>query len=506
MDALRIGGISHPMPCGGHGTCGKCAVWVQGNTSQPTATEKELLRAYADMKPPAEGFALRLACYCRLSSDGAIEWPHQQMRIITSGEGTLPSYDGERVDTLGFAADIGTTTIALRLYNLSNGTLLASRASMNQQSSYGADVLSRIEHAYEHGVRVLKDVLIAQIAEMMRAALADAHVCAAQVERIVIVGNTTMLHFLTGLDPHGIGVSPFTPESLFGQTLQANQILTMFPDHTALYVPRCVSAYVGADTTSGLLATGFDTREDDCLFVDVGTNGEIALQRKDRLVCCATAAGPAFEGAQIAMGMPAAEGAICGVSVENGTIAYETIGGGAPAGICGTGMISLLAMLLSNGVLDETGLLCKEGHVFTAFVVSWHEQLAFQIGDSGVFVTAQDIRQIQLSKAAIAAGIDTLLFSEGISQPQVSELLLAGGFGSQLDPMDAARIGLIPKAFAGKTRAVGNAALLGACAMLFSLAHRHAAEMTAQRARELSLSASPVFMDHYIENMMFPER
>lgn len=516
MDALRVLGISYAMPCGGHGTCGKCTVWVQGIVTEPNEAEKVLLHKYPHSEPPAAGYALRLACYCTLHSDGAIILPAHVMCIVTDGVGTLPFYDGESVSNgnkagvLGFAADIGTTTIALRLFDLKSGSLLSSLAEMNKQSFYGADVLSRIVYANAHGVSVLQDVLVKQLTDMMQVSLSSMNIHASQVGRMVLVGNTTMLHFLCGLDPRGIGVAPFIPQSLFGKTIPANNIFSMFERVTSLYIPPCISAYVGADIISGMLATGFDVFSshlsgENRLLVDVGTNGEMVMQMGGKLVCCATAAGPAFEGAQIEMGMPAMQGAICFVSTQNGAITYQTIGDALPCGICGTGMISALALLLHEGIVDETGLLCQKGHAFEVLVQEQNGQLVFCIGDSGIVITAQDIRQMQLAKAAIAAGIETLLQTEEASVEHIAALLLAGGFGSQLKPQEAARIGLIPEAFANKTYAVGNAALQGASIMLFSKAHRHQAEEMACYAQEHSLSGSALFMERYIENMMFPE-
>lgn len=519
LDALRIGGVSHTMPCGGQGTCGKCAVWVQGIVEEPGKDEKILLAKYAFMQPPSEGYTLRLACYCVLVSDGTIVLPDFSYHIVTESTGTLPFYDGNDMGTLGFAVDIGTTTIAMRLYDMQSGALLFSHAAMNQQSLYGADVLSRIMYANEHGISVLQDMLVKQLTDMMRVSLENASVQASQVERIVVVGNATMLHFLRGLDPRGIGVAPFTPQSLFGETIPAHCVFPMFDGiafdySSSLYIPPCVSAYVGADITSGMLATGFDDidgtftdlKSTSRLLVDVGTNGEMAMQMNGKLICCATAAGPAFEGAQIEMGMPAVHGAIYSVSMKNGEIGYQTIGNATPLGICGTGMISALAALLTAGVVDETGLLLSNGHAFHDFVIEQNGKLVFRIGDSGVVITSQDIRQMQLAKAAIAAGIDTLLQTEKTVAEHITELLLAGGFGSQLQPLEAARIGLIPEAFASNTRAVGNAALQGASMMLFSIAHRRKSERLARCAQETSLSSSALFMERYIENMMFPER
>lgn len=498
-DALRACGASLSMPCGGRGSCGKCVVWAKGRFGGVGEAEAALLRRNS-VFPEKEGFTLRLACFCHFFGDGEVRLPEIQPHAVSDAIGSLPPYDGDRRDAIGFSVDIGTTTIAIRQYALSSGKLLSTRVEMNDQSRFGADVLSRIEHSNTHGVKALQQILIAQLSRMfdgMQAAYSGR-----TVERVVLVGNTTMLHFLTGLDPRGIGVSPFQPQSLFGETFSANTLFPMFSSDTEAYIPRCVSAYVGADISAGMLATAFD-RPGRKLLLDVGTNGEIALQNGERIVCCATAAGPAFEGAQLSMGMPAIDGAIDKVFFSEG-IGYQTIGNAMPRGICGTGVISLLSLLRKEGILSESGLLSEENKCHNRFIRTVDDQKGFMIGDSGVFFSIGDIQQIQLAKAAIAAGIDTLLHEENIDANGIAEFLLAGGFGSRVCASDAAEIGLIPGVCVNQTVAVGNVALHGASMMLFSMAHRKRTDQIVQSAVEKPLSGHPFFMDRYIANMMFP--
>lgn len=500
MDTLRALKIPFPMPCGGHGHCGKCVVWVRGCCSEKSEVEETYLKSSDRL--PHEGFVPRLACLCRLLGDGEVVIPKSNASIVMNTVGMLPAYDGCGTKTYGFAVDIGTTTIAMRLYALDEGKLLTTAAEINDQSIFGADVLSRIEYANVYGVQTLQKVMLSQIERMFNGMIREAACDIKLVERVVFVGNTTMLHFLTGLDPKEIGVSPFQPKSLFGNTFRANDLFPMFLENTEAYIPRCVGAYIGADVSAGMLAMAFDQKKRQ-LLVDIGTNGEIVLQNEERIICCATAAGPAFEGAQITMGVPAMDGAIVRVWMSD-RIEYETIGNAKPRGICGTGLISLLALLKREGVLDETGMLQETNSQLNPNIQEVNGQKAFCIGDSGILLTMQDIRQIQLAKAAIAAGIDTLLAEEKIDAKDVDAFLLAGGFGSQMLTCDAVDIGLIPKDCAEQTIAVGNAALQGASSMLFSKGDRSLNQII-QRAVALPLSNHPVFIERYIENMMFPE-
>ncbi|MCL1795476.1 MAG: ASKHA domain-containing protein [Clostridia bacterium] len=490
-EALSLAGANLSMPCGGRGRCGKCICWVSGAVSAVSAEEGALLSAVPREEPPEPRFTRRLACYCRVSGDCTVALPVEgRASVLFDADGELPRYDGEGTDTLGIAADIGTTTVALRLYSLRDGALLASLGEINRQCAFGADVLSRIDFGNGNGTERLCRAISEQLTEMVLAALDGAKVSVDRVERAVVLGNTTMLHFAAGLDPRGIGVSPFIPESLFGDIRPAGGLIACLPDAAELYVPRCISAYLGADITAGIHAGGLARRAGRTLLIDVGTNGEMALSSDGKLLGCATAAGPAFEGAQIEMGMAALPGAICGARVTDGGIVCDTIGGAPARGLCGTGLISAVHAMRKIGAIDESGALAEDRD-------------AYPLGETGVYLTARDIRQVQLAKAAIAAGVETLMREAGVGD--VDEVLLAGGFGSMIDPADAAGIGLIPRRFVPKTRAVGNIALHGASQMLFSLRARREAEREAAAVTEVPLATNATFMDRYIEQMMFPE-
>ena len=500
-DAARRAGIFLPMPCGGRGRCGKCAVMTKGTFPTPTETESRLLG-----RVPSSGYVTRLACLCT-ASDGEIIIPQGGRKVSVAGmTADLPPYDGDEHDSFGVAADIGTTTVSALLFSFREGNIVSSSHEMNRQANFGADVLSRIDYSNNHGGDELTRTITSQLDGMIRGMIADAGINSCCVTRIVVTGNTTMLHFLTGLDPRGIGVAPFIPESMFGIEMPVSKILAGF-ENAILYIPPSISAYVGADITCGVLSTGMTDGASTRMLIDVGTNGEMALYAGGRLICCSTAAGPAFEGASISMGMPAVSGAISRVDSDagDGRVVYTTIDEAPPAGICGSGMISAIDMMLNEGVLDGGGRLVESGHRFMRLVTRTGDETAFVLEDSGVSLTQRDIRNIQLAKASIAAGASVLMRASGIGPGDLESLCLSGGFGSAIDPAGAAGIGLIPAELINHTIASGNTALSGASQLLFSSSLRKKAEAIASTAEEIPLSSSAEFMEEYVEKMAFRE-
>lgn len=464
-DALADAGFPIDQPCGGNGTCGKCKVRAAGVLSALTAAEQGRLSA----EEQANG--TRLACQAYAIGDTTIYYTTKKGAVQGVTGGVMPEFSREPLSGdkpgHGIAIDIGTTTIAAYLYKLPECECVKTLCEQNRQTQFGADVISRIQYVQEHGGTALTDTVRTQLADMTRT-LTDV-----PPELAVVTGNTTMLHFLTGLDARGIAVSPFTPQSLFGEW------------RGPAYLPRCMSAYVGADITTAVLASDM-TRNTTSFLVDVGTNGEMALWHDGRLYCCSTAAGPAFEGAGISCGMLASEGAVNHVYIEDGKVQYDTIGGVPARGICGTGLIDAVGCMLELGVLDETG------YVEEPFCIC-----------EGVSLTAQDIRAVQLAKAAISAGVDTLLHECGVTCAQLDAFYIAGGFGAYIDKHSAAKIGLIPHEAVDKVSAIGNAAGAGASMILQSRSMLERSEQLARDAHVVELSASPFFMERYIDNMMF---
>lgn len=298
-----------------------------------------------------------------------------------------------------------------------------------------------------------------------------------------------MLHLLTGTSVEPFSHAPFRAPRLFGETVKASSLslASLAPD-TRVYLPPCISAFVGADITCAILSTGL-CGGDTAMVADIGTNGELALYHGGRLTVCSTAAGPAFEGVGISMGMQGSDGAVDRVSVENGAVSAHVIGGAAPRGICGSGLVDAAACMLETGILDESGYLEDD-----CFVVS-----------EPVVLTQKDVRMLQLAKSAIYGGIMTLLDSEGITPEDVRKFYVAGGFGYYLDAGNASKIGLIPGALATRARAVGNASLGGASMLLLDVSKREECRLIAENAVVRELSADPVFENYYVSGMLFAQ-
>ncbi len=474
-DLLRRAGPFLDAPCGGRGVCGKCLVRLS-----------------------PEGEPVR-ACRTRITGEMEVFLADQQeMQIAGAEEVTVRRSSG---GPLGAAVDVGTTTLVARLYDLSSGTVLGTAAAVNQQRRFGADVISRIQCCADRGHEALTRSVLEQTAELVASLCAQCGGLPENVTRMAVAGNTVMEHLFANLSPVSLGHAPFQAESLFGETRPAPRELGLSPAAEIYYTPA-VAAYVGGDITAGMLAVGM---KDSCLYLDVGTNGEMTIQQDGKIYCCATAAGPAFEGAEITCGMSAASGAIDRVEWKNGKLECSVLGGGTARGICGSGLIDALAVMLAMGAVDETGRLLDEDEAPAAvlpFLTERDGAQAFSLAGD-VYITAGDVRKLQLAKAAVAAGSSVLLRRSGAGT--VSSLLLAGGFGSYIRPESAAAIGLIPRQLLPVTRAVGNTALEGAALALLSPERRREMEDLRRRCVHIELAEDPDFMDEFVERMCFED-
>lgn len=488
-DALRDMQAAPAMPCGGNHTCGKCKVRAEGALSPMGEAE----RAHLTPQEAADG--VRLACFAAAEGDCTVY--AAQDAVETLSWARMPAFqaDGEGY---GLAADIGTTTVAVRLYDRARGVPLAEALEGNRQAAFGADVISRIGCAGEGQADGITAAIRTQLAALAARCMGQAGV--KEVSAAVVTGNTTMLHFYEGLDARGIAAAPFTPTSLFG--FDSAHPLCGAPT----LLPPCIGSYVGADIVCALLASGMPRRPSRlALLADIGTNGEIALMRDGKLLCCSTAAGPAFEGAGLHQGMRAAAGAVTGVKLrEDGTVEVRVLGGGPAAGLCGSGALDAVSVMLRLGVIDGSGLI-DAGYAGQGEITEWDGQPAWKLPGADVLVTQKDIRQIQLAKSAICAGIRTLLEHEGVEASDVQEFYIAGGFGHSMDAGSAAHIGLFPPELLPKVTVTGNGALAGAAMLLLRGEYREEAARTAAMAEELPLSGSDTFMDYYVDGMLFGE-
>lgn len=469
------------MPCGGHHTCGKCKIRAFGALSPLSPEELRLLSE----KELSDG--VRLACCAQAVGDCSVILPDALTgKVLLEGQTREVQAEGWNL-----AADIGTTTIAV--YACRDGKVLRSTGALNAQSVHGADVISRIgAKCHEELHRIVVDQLTGLFLQVLGEDAAPD-----EVQRIVITGNTTMLHFLAGYDPSSLAVSPFTPVSLFGEETPASRLFPVF-ENARLYLPPCISAYVGGDMVCAMTDSRLWESGKTTLMADIGTNGEMALFHNGKLCACSTAAGPALEGACIHMGMAASSGAIDRVTLsETGELCWHTIGDAPAKGLCGSGLISLIACLVQSGQIDETGALCDPVEA-----PDGSEEDCILIGDSGVFLTQKDIRQVQLAKAAICAGILTMLEERGIAPQDVERFFICGGFGSYIDPHAASVIGLFPAPLEHCVQTLGNAAGAGAV-LLLDETMRDTARRLQQETGLIELSSSPVFMEEYIEQMCF---
>ena len=477
-ELLRRAGQIIVLPCGGRGVCGGCAVLASGELDLPSKKEQSLLDRKAIK--PADSFTPRLACFCRVLGDAEVILRETAKMAVSHISCNIPDYDGNERFALGVAIDVGVTRLALELHNLNENMLLTSQTGLNPQAVFGEDVLSRITYALQNGFEELRDVLLSALWEMIETALLEVKVFAEDIRRVVLTGNTTMLHFIRG-------INPVADAGLFGESFPAAEV---FPSLTRadLYVPRCISANIGADITCGLYAAECLNKPGASLYVDAGTNSEIVLIRDKKILCGAAASSPVFEGAKIIMGMAAEAGAVQHVRHTGYGIMCDTISDSPPAGICGSGIISAASLLMEMGELDETGYL---------------ETDPYELGNSGIHIHGRDIRELQLAKSAIAAGITALLKAACTTEDSADRLILAGGFGSSFDTCEAAAIGLIPNSLQNKTIYAGNAALLGAVICLYSQNARQKIFRIANDAEEIPLTETPEFNQLLTDRMAF---
>lgn len=473
--------IPCPMPCGGKGKCYKCKIIARGDLSPISSEEKEhLTKDELDQ-------GTRFACMTLVEGTVTLSLPMEGKSSILE-QGSLPPFtlapltkNNAALKGWGVAVDIGTTTLVAYLYSLEDGTLIDTRARPNPQGAYGADVLTRIEKALAGQG--------AELAASIRNALRDMMASFEKPLSIaVITGNTTMLYLLEARCPKPLAFAPFDADCLYG-VWYAGDALSLPVVH--VYLPRCVSAFVGADITCSMLTAGFTGPfTGPRLLVDIGTNGEMALWHEGGMLSCSTAAGPAFEGAGISMGMPAMEGAIHRVFVAGNTVTCDVIGDVAAKGICGSGLVDAIAAMVQLEIIDETGYL---------------EEDCYTLPGTNVSITQEDVRKVQLAKASICAGLETLLHEAGITPEHVSEFIIAGGFGSYIRGESAQTMGLIPKGLLEKSRTIGNGAGMGAAMILLGEGMLEASEKMAEETINLSLATHPYFMERYIERMGFEE-
>jgi uncharacterized 2Fe-2S/4Fe-4S cluster protein (DUF4445 family) len=411
----------------------------------------------------------------------------------------------------GIAFDLGTTTVVANLLDITTGTPVAVRSALNRQQPYGADVITRISATMmdPRALDKLRALAHETLAELTREVCAAGEVAPHEVYEVALAGNATMVHLALGIDPEPLGVAPFIMSTrAFPEVFAADLGVPVHPRARAVVFPS-LGAYVGGDILAGLLASGMDRDRRMRLFIDVGTNCEIVLGNADRLVATAAPAGPAFEGASIRCGMRAADGAIEVVRIRDGGLELGVIGGVAPAGLCGSGLVDAVAALVGAGLIDSTGRFVSEDDAariapaLAARLGTTDGERVFVLHDN-IVLSQRDVRALQFAKAAIATGWHLLLAELGIDRSEVQQVLLAGSFGSYLSPASAIRIGLVPKVPVLRVVSAGNVAGEGAKMALLSLRERAGAATLLEEVEYVELSERSDFNDRFVDLLAFP--
>lgn len=478
QEALFAQGVE--FPCGGRGRCRGCKIRVIRGILETTTADRALLSSDA----LEEGW--RLACCARPNRDCTLEVAQWESPILADNT-TVPFSPR---DGLGIAIDLGTTTIVTQLVDLRDGTVLGVEAALNRQARHGADLMSRIDFALTpEGRKHLSESIRGQLGGMIRRLLAATPVPLDSLTDVVLVGNTVMHHLFCGLDVASLAHYPFNPATLEGCCFEAGSVGWGAFTATVRFLPN-LGGFVGSDLLAGILATRLATAAVPAILIDLGTNGEVVLGNSQGILCASTAAGPAFEGARISMGMRAATGAISRVEIVDGKIQCHIQGPPPPRGICGSGLVDAVAAGLNLAIIQSSG---KFAHA---------DEFALH---PPVRLTQRDIRELQLAKAAITAGIRILVEQWGTTPDALEKIYLAGAFGNYVDYTSARRIGLIPFP-PERIHSAGNTALIGAKIALLN-ARETDLEFTRLRTlcRHVSLSHDARFQEIFIDEMGFPE-
>jgi len=470
IDVLHEFGVE--FPCGGKGTCGRCKVkLLQGELLADTIQQQKLDKLRL-------GKNWRLSCFCKVESDITIEIA--QFEDIILADNTTFRFKPK--EGFGIAVDVGTTTLVAQLLDLKTGHVLDVATALNPQVKFGADLISRIQSCLDGKQEEMQMLIREKTGEMIRSLLEKNPV---EISKMVLVGNTAMHHIFSGLNVQPLSFYPFESPDLGMQQFSSEQLIWKLPAQTEIRFYPSIGSFVGSDILAGIAAINMAERENFTILIDLGTNGEIVLGNQEKIICASTAAGPAFEGAKISQGMRAVTGAISSVQFENGKMKCHVIGNVPAKGICGSGLVDAMAVLLQQ---EKIGMFGE--------INSGEEKIELT---KGVFLTQQDIREFQLAKAAIAAGLQILLNTFEITFDEVENVFIAGGFGNFLNLKHVIQTGLIGTA-EEKIVKMGNTALIGAKMFLFG--NESFIQQILEKASHINLEGDSNFQDIYIEKMM----
>ena len=453
LQAQIAAGLQPDAPCGGRGTCGKCKVRLDGTQV--------------------------LACETPVDRDMTVFTGAAVNSGILAGDSGKP-IPADGTDSYALAFDIGTTTLVAYLLNGITGEQLATAGCMNPQRQFGADVISRIQHAKNTDSHILSTCVWDSMRQLTAQLARRAGISPEKITAAAIAGNTAMHHLLLGIDPQPLVTPPYMPSVSEALELPGACRVRVLPN---------IAGFVGGDTVACMVSTGFDRLEELTLLIDIGTNGEMVLGNKHRRIACSTAAGPAFEGARISCGMRGTDGAVDHVWLEKGRVCYHVIGGSPAAGLCGSGLLDLIAVLLELGIIGESGRM---------------EDKSFTLCEN-VILTQKDVREVQLAKGAIRAGIELLAEAMGAEVSEIKHVFLAGAFGNYMDPASACRIGMIPPILQERIQPIGNGAGEGAKLCALSREAFLYSQTLAKTTDFLELASLHQFQDRYIDALMFSE-
>ena len=536
LAASRLAGVTIDSPCNGAVVCDKCAVHLAKDS-----LERVEQKGTHKLSRRQQLAGLVLACAAEVNGDIVVDVPdaasENALKITSHGESvavalaphitkeyrpesdTTTVYGGseeisrEEGDTssesFGVVVDIGTTTLVVSLVDLTLGVELATASALNPQARHAQDVLSRIKIASEQrGLKDLHDAVLGEIDRLLEVVAGQTGVRRERIYEVIFSGNTCMLHLAAGVNPESLGRYPYTPSLACDCWLDAGQTGLAIAPGGLVYLPPIISAYVGADITAGLQAVRLHEVKDTVLFVDIGTNGEMALAHEGRLWATSTAAGPAFEGMNIRFGMRAGEGAIERFSIgRDKGVLHRTIGGTPAVGICGSGLMDIVAELVAHGVLGKNGKFVKADaaglpELLAERLVERDGKTVFLITDE-VWLTQKDVRQVQLAKGAIRAGIEFLLREAGVEASSLRKVLIAGSFGFHLTARSLTTIGLLPPEIAGQIEFVGNTAKSGGEAFLLNRDTRREMARQVRRIQVVELANCEGFDKVFMECLSF---
>ena len=536
LKAARQAGIFIESPCNREGTCGKCKVLLhQGHLADVrqengfhsvTAEDEEAgyvlscqVSIHGDLRvevPDTRQHLLKIVAdgKCQvLELDPLIEKtfdPKSATTTVTAGGQLLETDNGDTTANLyGLAIDIGTTTLVVALIDLKTGEALGTNAALNPQALHAQDVLSRIKlGSTDEGLSLLHKELLHELNRMIGSLASSAQINRSSIYEAVCSGNTTMLTLAAGISPSSLGKFPYHAELTTVSSYASRALGLQIAYRGQVWFPPIASAYVGADITAGIMAADLPRLKGVTLFVDIGTNGEMVLSENGKITATSTAAGPAFEGMNISSGMRAVSGAIEKVSLTNGNVVIHTIAGSRPLGLCGSGLLDAVAELAREEIIDRNGRFVKPGSEHFA---TWQGNLEVEQGRSrfrlaeNVTLTQQDIRQVQLAKAAVRAGIDMMLLTCSLNPEDVDRVYIAGSFGAHLQVCSLITLGLLPESFADRVEFLGNTSQSGAAAFLLNREIRSDAARVVAQMTVLELSREAEFEKIFLKALAFPQ-